>query len=77
MAKVIFTGETHAENNLISGSRELQIEKLTLDDQVFGPIKIKMDAAGLNQNAVIDLFRVYRKINETGELYQSQLKKIF
>ncbi len=58
----------------IASEHIVDIEKITLAKQTFGPLHLKVTSSALISQAVVDMIIAYRQIMQRGELYASQLQ---
>ncbi len=71
-------GNIAESSDKIRGDRNLAIDKVQVNDEVFGPIGLQIAMTGLDAKVIADMATAYQKIQQQGELYASQLQlKLF
>jgi uncharacterized protein YdgA (DUF945 family) len=71
-------GNIAESSDKIRGDRNLEIDSVQVNDEVFGPISLQVAMTGLDAKVIADMVAAYQKIQQQGELYASQLQlKLF
>jgi len=72
--RAVSDGQQKEINNQLTINREITIEQLKLDKEVFGPLDVLFTAEKLNAAAITDIFTAYNEFFHEGEVYQGQLR---
>jgi uncharacterized protein YdgA (DUF945 family) len=69
-----FNGDSKQQNNSLSIDRSIDIHKIQLNDEIFGPFNLRLSVNKLDAQAISNLIKAYLKISINGQIYRDQLK---
>ena len=72
--RAVSDGHQKEAKNQLTIKREMTIEQLKLDKEVFGPLDVIFTAKQLNATVISDIFAAYSEFFHEGEVYQGQLR---
>lgn len=74
LSNIKFNGDISEKNGEIFGDRSIDVAKIQIDNEIMGPLQIKLSAQKLNAKAIVDVFSTYQQITKQGEAFQFQLR---
>jgi uncharacterized protein YdgA (DUF945 family) len=75
LSNIKWSGNSEENAGELHGSRQMNIEKIQVENQSWGPFELKISAQKLNAQAIVDLMTTYQYISQHGEMYRSQLQQ--
>lgn len=70
-----FYTDNKESGDVIKAFNDLSVGKMDFGVEVLGPLHVQISASDLNANAILNMIAAYQKIQNEGELYQSQLQQ--